>query len=498
MRQNIQHPNSNIQIRPKSRIPTFGICKLVIVICLGFGCLMFGFPAQAGVAGQFYPADKAKLSKDIDSYLKGYKVIGGEGELIAIIVPHAGYEYSGRIAGYAYKQLTNKSFDTVIVMGPSHYVQFDGVSIMPKGEYGTPLGKIRIDEEMSAKIMSYNPKIKYVKEAWEKEHSVDVQVPFLQKTMRNFKIVPMVFGYQSMENCYMLANAIKKSIGNKKVLLVASSDMSHYHTAEVASTMDASAIDAISKGDVNLLAERLSTGECEMCGYGPVITAMIVAENLGANSYEILKYGDTGDVTGDKTAVVGYMSAAIYKRPLVLDESERTTLLGIARKTLDAYIKEGRKPDVLVYEKNLQQKSGVFVTLKKGDELKGCIGYIQPVKPLYVAVQDMTIAASTQDPRFPAVTSEEVNDINIEISVMSQLRRIQSTQEVVVGEHGLYIDNGMNSGILLPQVATENKWDRSQFLENVCLKAGLPASALNDPSTQLYVFTADVFHEEEK
>jgi len=459
---------------------------------------MFGFPAQAGVAGQFYPADKAKLSKDIDSYLKGYKVIGGEGELIAIIVPHAGYEYSGRIAGYAYKQLTNKSFDTVIVMGPSHYVQFDGVSIMPKGEYGTPLGKIRIDEEMSAKIMSYNPKIKYVKEAWEKEHSVDVQVPFLQKTMRNFKIVPMVFGYQSMENCYMLANAIKKSIGNKKVLLVASSDMSHYHTAEVASTMDASAIDAISKGDVNLLAERLSTGECEMCGYGPVITAMIVAENLGANSYEILKYGDTGDVTGDKTAVVGYMSAAIYKRPLVLDESERTTLLGIARKTLDAYIKEGRKPDVLVYEKNLQQKSGVFVTLKKGDELKGCIGYIQPVKPLYVAVQDMTIAASTQDPRFPAVTSEEVNDINIEISVMSQLRRIQSTQEVVVGEHGLYIDNGMNSGILLPQVATENKWDRSQFLENVCLKAGLPASALNDPSTQLYVFTADVFHEEEK
>jgi hypothetical protein len=459
---------------------------------------MFGFPAQAGVAGQFYPADKAKLSKDIDSYLKGYKVIGGEGELIAIIVPHAGYEYSGRIAGYAYKQLTNKSFDTVIVMGPSHYVQFDGVSIMPKGEYGTPLGKIRIDEETSSKIMSYNSKIKYVKEAWEKEHSVDVQVPFLQKTMRNFKIVPMVFGYQSMENCYMLANAIKKSIGNKKVLLVASSDMSHYHTAEVASTMDASAIDAISKGDVNLLAERLSTGECEMCGYGPVITAMIVAENLGANSYEILKYGDTGDVTGDKTAVVGYMSAAIYKRPLVLDESERTTLLGIARKTLDAYIKEGRKPDVLVYEKNLQQKSGVFVTLKKGDELKGCIGYIQPVKPLYVAVQDMTIAASTQDPRFPAVTSEEVNDINIEISVMSQLRRIQSTQEVVVGEHGLYIDNGMNSGILLPQVATENKWDRSQFLENVCLKAGLPASALNDPSTQLYVFTADVFHEEEK
>lgn len=457
---------------------------------------MFGFPVEAGVAGTFYPADKAKLSKDIDGYLKGYKLIGGAGDLVAIIVPHAGYDYSGRVAGYAYKQLTNKNFDTVIIMGPSHYGVFDGISVLPKGEYGTPLGKVKIDEEMAAKLMSYSTKISYVKELWQKEHSVDVQVPFLQKTLKNFKIVPLIFGYQSFDNCNVLADAIIRSIGKKKVLLVASTDLSHYHTSEVAGTMDAVAIDAISKGDVSLLADRLSSRECEMCGFGPVITTMLVSETLGANSYEILKYGDSGDVTGDKSAVVGYLSAAIYRRPLVLDETEKSTLLGIARKTLESYVRESIRPEITVYEKNLQQKAGVFVTLTENGQLKGCVGYIKPVKPLYLAVQDMAIAAATEDIRFTPVATEELPDIRIEISVLSPMTRISSTQEVIVGRHGLVITSGGQLGILLPQVATENKWTRQQFLENICLKAGLPTDALKDPNTQLYVFTADVFHEE--
>ena len=455
------------------------------------------FVKQPNVAGKFYPADRGELSKAIDSYLKGYKVIGGEGELVALIVPHAGYEYSGKVAGYAYKQLTNKSFDTVIIMGPSHYSLFDGISVIPSGEYATPLGRAKIDSEMASSLMLMSPKIRYVADAWNKEHSVENQIPFLQKTMKNFKIVPLIFGYQSLENCEVMASAIIRSIGKKRVLLIASTDLSHYHTYEVSSTMDAVAIDAISKGDVNALAEKLSTGECEMCGYGPVITAMLAADQLGANSYEILKYGDSGDVTGDKSAVVGYLSAAIYRRPLVLDDPEKTRLLEIARKTLESYLSTRQKPDFMIYEKDLQQKSGVFVTLTKDGQLRGCIGYLKAVKPLYLAVSDMAVAAATEDRRFTAVTTEELPEIKIEISVLSPMTKIGSTTEVIVSRHGLLIVNGMQSGVLLPQVATENKWNREQFLENVYYKAGLPVSALNDPNTVLYVFTAEVFREEE-
>jgi MEMO1 family protein len=452
---------------------------------------------HANVAGQFYPGDKNELSKDIDSYLKDYNVIGGEGELIAIIVPHAGYQYSGKVAAYAYKQLTNKNFDTVIIMGPSHYATFDGLSVIPSGEYETPLGKAEIDKEMAASLLASDPKIKYVKEAFDREHSVEVQIPFLQKTLKKFKIVPVVFGFQSIENCNILAQAILKSIGKKKVLLIASTDLSHYHTYEVSSTMDAAAIDAISKGDLNTLVQKLASGECELCGYGPVITAMMAADRLNANSYEILKYADTGDVTGDKSSVVGYLSAAIYRRPLVLDDSEKTRLLEIARKTLESYLSTKQTPDFMIYEKELQQKYGVFVTLTKNGQLRGCIGYLKPVKPLYSAVTDMAIAAATQDTRFTAVTTDELPDIKIEISVLSPMQAISSTNEVVVGKTGILIENGGQSGVFLPQVATENKWTREQFLENVCYKAGLPVTALKDPNTRLYIFTADVFKEEE-
>ena len=474
-------------------------CVSIIFMSILFSSIAFGAEIikQPNVAGQFYPADKNKLSADIDGYLKDYKVIGGEGELIAIIAPHAGYDYSGKVAGYAYKQLTNKNFDTVIIMGPSHYTMFDGMSVIPEGEYETPLGRVKIDREMAAQLMSISPKIKYVKEAWDKEHSVEVQIPFLQKTLKNFKIVPIVIGYQSVDNCLILADAIIKSVGKKKVLLVASTDLSHYHTYEVATTMDAVAIDAISKGDVNALIDKLATGETEMCGYGSVITTMVVADQLGANSYEVLKYANSGDVTGDRSKVVGYLSATIYRRPLVVDEFEKTRLLEIARKTLESYLSTRQKPDFIVYEKNLQQKSGVFVTLTKNGQLAGCVGYIRPVKPLYLATSDMAIAAATEDMRFTSVTSEELPDIRIEISVLSPLTKISSTNEVIVGKNGLYIVSGGHDGILLPQVATENKWTREEFLENVCNKAGLPTTAWKDQNTQLYIFTAQVFHEEE-
>ncbi len=498
MRNTIETGDERREMKIKRRISH--LTSLISISALLFWMALPAFAGVTGpvVAGQFYPADKNELSKAIDSYLSPYKVIEGEGQLIALIAPHAGYEFSGPVAGYAFKQLTNKNYDTVIIVGPSHYMQFDGISVIPSGEYATPLGKVKIDEEMAKSLMAYSSKITYVKEAWEKEHSVEVEIPYLQKTLRNFKIVPVIMGYQSLENASVLSEAILRSIDSKKkVLLIASSDMSHYHTSEVASSMDALAIDAISNGDINLLISRLAAGQCEMCGYGPVISVMMTADQLGANSYEILKYADTGDVTGDKSRVVGYMSAAIYKRPLVLDDFDRRRLLEIARKTLESYLSTKQRPDFITYEKELQQKTGVFVTLTENGQLRGCIGYIKPVKPLCQAVADMAVAAATEDQRFTPVTTEELPGITIEVSVLSGMTRVELYKDITIGKHGLYIINGGRSGILLPQVATENHWTRDEFLQNVCLKAGLDPSVLKDPNTELYMFTANVFHEEQ-
>ncbi len=476
------------------------ICILVIGISFVFrcsdSCLPAGTVGFASAAGAFYPADKKELSKVIDGYLKEFRVIKREGDLLALIVPHAGYEYSGKIAAHAYRQLSGRSYDTVVVIGISHRVGFGGISVMPDGEYETPLGKVKVDKAFAENLMARSSRIRDIAEPWAQEHSVDVQVPFLQKTLGNFKIVPVMFGQQTFEDCSILADAIVQAAGNKRILIVASSDMTHYRTAEVTNKMDALAIDAITRGDVNALAARLATGECEMCGYGPVITAMLACDNLGATSYELLDYGDSGDVTGDKSSVVGYMSAAIYRRPVVLDEFEQRRLLEIARKTLESYLSGNGRPDFIVYEKNLTIKSGVFVTLKNNMELRGCIGYMRGIKPLYLAVSDMAIAAATEDIRFPSVTSQELPGINIEISVLSPMKEINDPREVIVGRHGLYIVNGGRSGVLLPQVAAENNWTREEFLNAVCMKAVLDPSALNDPATKLYVFTAQVFHED--
>jgi len=453
-------------------------------------CALFAMSLAAAAAG-FYPSGRSELSKAIDGYLKPYKIIRGEGKLIALIVPHAGYEYSGPVAGYAFKQLENKSFDTVIVIGPSHLSDFDGIAVMSGESYSTPLGTVSIDTAIAFRLTSASPKIVYLNSVFKKEHSVDNEVPFLQKTLRGFKLVPIVMGRQTLDNCQVLADAVSSAIKGRNVLIVASTDLSHYHSEEAAAQKDSTAMDAIGSGDIAELAAKIASGECEMCGYGPVITAMAVADGLGANSYEILKYGNSG--VG--SSVVGYLSAAIYNRPQILDDTDKQTLLQLARNTLGTYVKTGQRPEIQLYEKNLQIKSGVFVTLKKDDALRGCMGYIRPVRPLYLAVQDMTIAAASQDPRFTAVTTEELSSLKIEISVLLPYKKI-STGEVVAGRDGLIIVNGDKMGVLLPQAAIENKWNDQQLLEGVCEKASLSPEALADPNTTLYSFTAEVFSEE--
>jgi len=452
-------------------------------------------------AGSFYPADKHQLEKKIDGYLKEAEAKSEKipSQIFGIISPHAGYEYSGGVAGYAYNQIKGKDYKTVIIIGSSHQVSFKGISIYPSGSWETPLGNVRIDRKIAQYLMDNCKSVKAYPAAFAREHSLEVQLPFLQRSLKSFTIVPLVTGSIDGEDYKNLSDALLKLLKQnpKDILIVASSDMSHFHSYNKAYQMDKLALKDIDELDIKKLFENLHNGNCELCGAPGVITLMMVASKLNARA-KTLYYANSGDVTRDKDRVVGY-GAVAFMRPdksdSALSKQEQHTLLTIARKTLDEYISKGNIPQFDIKAGKLLEKRGVFVTLTKNHDLRGCIGYIVPVKPLYKAVIDMTVSASTRDPRFPPVSKGELKDINIEISALTPLKLIDDPGSIEVGRHGLYITKGNYSGLLLPQVATEHKWNREEFLRQTFTKAGLPQNAWKDKGTNIYTFMAQIFSE---
>lgn len=292
----------------------------------------------------------------------------------------------------------------------------------------------------------------------------------------------------------VLSNTMKRNPGN--ILIVASSDMSHFHSYETANRMDAIALKDIAQLNVDSLRQHLQKEECELCGAQGVLSLLMLARKMNARA-TILNYANSGDVTKNRSKVVGYCSASfsLPQPDQSLRKKEQEILLGIARMTLEEYVRSGNILKVNVKEPILLEKQGVFVTLTKNGSLRGCIGHTQSAVPLYRAVSDMAIAASTRDPRFPPVSQGELEDIRIQISALSPLKLISDISEIEVGKHGIYMTRGSNTGLLLPQVATEHKWNREEFLKQACIKAGLHDKAWEDKNTRIYTFTAQVFSE---
>lgn len=453
------------------------------------------------VAGSFHPAEKKELSSTVDQLLSdAYFNNNTEGELWGLIAPHAAYNYSGKIAAQAFKQIIGKNYETVIILASSHYMKYDGIAIYPKGFWETPLGVIPVDEQIAMELKKKNSYLKNYYLPFFNEHSIEAQLPFLQRTLENFKIVPILFGQNIEDEEYrilaeQLTNLIKEK--NGKILILASTDLSHYHDYLRAKIMDGIAI----KNIINLEKEKLITNleqrNCEMCGAAAVITLLQIAQTLPTNVV-LLNYSNSGDTVGNKDSVVGYAAIAMYlsKDATLINVKEQKTLLKLARKTLEKYVRTREIPDYDAVDDKLKIKSGIFVTLKKNNELRGCIGTTVPEKTLIDGVIDMTIASATRDPRFAKVSPSELSDIKIEISILSPLKKINDIEEIEVGKHGLYLCNGLKCGLLLPQIAVENNWNREKFLEMVSLKAGLPPSAWKEKDSEIYIFTAQVFSEE--
>jgi hypothetical protein len=464
---------------------------------------------EPAVAGAFYPDKPEVLSRDVKKYLENAKKEKMEGEIIALVSPHAGYMYSGQVAAFAYKLIEGKTFDSVVVVAPSHRANFKGASLYDRGGYRTPLGVVPVDTEFSKKMMERRKEIQFLPEAHSQEHSLEVQIPFLQVALKSFKLVPIVMEpYWSWETCQSVASAIAETVKGKRVLLVASTDLSHFYTYNIAVEMDKIFLNYIERFDVEGLNRALKSNRTEACGGGAVVTIMLAAKMLGANGGKVLKYANSGDVTGDRGRVVGYAAGFFYKTAggkekmkeeknvgvdLGLTEEEKKTLHQIAKTVIENKAKGKAAPDFKIESTTLKENRGAFVTIHKKGQLRGCIGYIEGHGPLHKTIEEMAEAAAFRDPRFTPVKEKELPELDLEISVLTPLKRISDVNEIQVGKHGIYIKKGWYSGLLLPQVATEYRWDRQTFLEHTCQKAGLPSNAWKEKDTEIYIFSADIF-----
>lgn len=452
---------------------------------------------EAVFAGLFYDANPEALSQRIENYLQSAKTSEEfSGKILGLIAPHAGYVYSGRVAASAYSLIRGKNYTSVIIIGPSHRFPFRGCSIYSHGGYRTPLGVAQIDEVLAANLSKASG-FGYIPQAHEQEHSVEVQVPFIQKTLPQAKIVPVIMGIPTKKTISTLASALSEVIQDEKILIVASTDLSHFYSKKKANEIDTKTISLIQSFKTQTLIRKVERGENIMCGGGPVVCLLLYAEEKEKSKVRILHYADSSAVGSGEDRVVGYLSAVLFEEaPLSefsLSSEEKGDLLLLARSSIETFLLKNEIIDYHTQNSKFLEKKGAFVTLKKRGLLRGCIGFLMPSMPLYQTVIQASIYAACKDQRFIPLSSEELNDIEIEISVLSPLQKIDDPQLVEVGKHGLLISKGDKSGLLLPQVPVENRWSRKTFLEQTCLKAGLPQNAWQQ-GADVFIFEAIVFH----
>jgi hypothetical protein len=478
----------------------------------------------AAVAGAFYPGDPQELSKTIDEMLAKAAPPPVDGAILAAVAPHAGYPYSGPVAAWTYAALAAQvkaghKYTRVVVIAPTHYVGFDFTSVYDGDAYTTPLGQVPVDKEFARRLVKMSSTMQLSDKGHQAtadapEHSVEVQLPWLQKVLGHFELVPIVMGDTSYESSRALGVALAKMLrDDHETLVLASSDLSHYHPYAEAETIDHKTLHALAAYDYYSMSRnfqyrgRGEPGIWEACGGAPIVAAMIYAERMGANKAEVLRYANSGDVTGDKSRVVGYSADLFVKSaqgagaatPFSLTDEEKTELLALARKSVEYMIqnKEPYAPTTPASE-TLNREYGAFTTLTIGGQLRGCIGYTSPTKPLFMTVRDTATLAALRDPRFSPVTAAELPKLAYEISVLSPLRRVTDVDQIKVGRDGLIMKNGDYEGLLLPQVPVEQNWDRETFLEQTCRKAGMDVNCWKDEDTDIFSFTAVVFNEKSR
>jgi AmmeMemoRadiSam system protein B/AmmeMemoRadiSam system protein A len=496
----------------------------------------------AAVAGTFYPQDKEELLNLIETFFKEVPLVKKPKKsetLLAIGVPHAGYIYSGKIAAYAYKHLTMIKPQYIVLLGQAHYYPFSGIAIDTSDYYSLPFGRVKVALDLAKRLINWGKINKLpvfsLPEAHQMDHSLEVQIPFLQYVLGDikkeefkFSIIPILVGNISSAQEYLFSRCLYEEIFSKNnALLVVSTDLSHYPPYDLANKIDKDLLRVIEKGSVTLFKKELNVPypqvACRCCAPSAVAILLNLTSFFPKGlRIDILAYANSGDAAEKRREnVVGYSAITVYylkekkEKELFLppkkmsqifqfSEQEKKFLINIARNTLENYIREKRIPPLSsppTEYKSLYEKYGVFVTLKNPrawEPLRGCIGSIIGNKPLYQGVQEMTYEA-IHDPRFVynPITEEELPHIEIEITVLSPLRRISNINEIEIGRHGVYLVKDGRSGVFLPQVPLEQGWrTHKEYLTHLSLKAGLPPDAYLSPETELFVFEGYIIKEE--
>ena len=493
---------------------------------------MEGKIRRPAVAGQFYAGSQKQLLADVVGCYEASKDIRPMQHVQAVIVPHAGYVFSGATAASAFSCIDpSVQYEHIFLLGPSHHVWLDKGSVGVGYEaYNTPLGNVKVDAELGRQIIASNSVFTWDERAHNKEHCLEVQLPLLQYRFKEMPpIVPIVIATQKWQKLEEIANALLPYF-NERNLFVISSDFSHYPSYKDAQQVDGATGEAIMTGSVLKFVETLEKNEnlgirnldTSACGEAAIAVLLMMAEDSKGIQIHHVRYCNSGDSQyGGHDRVVGYhafaftreekgarvptvpafeedkpsttekASTVVEEPGFTLTDADKAALKEIARESIRlSFFGRNYKPENL--SPTLKQKCGAFVSLHKHGRLRGCIGHFGEDHTLGEIVAQMAKAAAFEDPRFDSVRQSELDDIDIEISVLTPMRRIKSLDEFVLGKHGIYIRKGWRSGTYLPQVADEVNWSKEEFVSHCAAeKAGIGWNGWKD--AELYVYEAIVF-----
>ena len=465
------------------------------------------------LAGTWYPGRKDALRQGVRQFVSSAEKASMAGRVIALVAPHAGYRWSGPVAGWAYRQLADEKFARVIVLAPSHRGRFRGFSIMDVDAYATPLGEVPLDREVCEKLRKHDLHVE-AEHLHAAEHAIEIHLPFLQVLLGEFKLVPVLVSGLKAGDGEKIAVALNAHV-SERTLIVVSSDFTHYgwnhgyvpFTEDVEENLrklDMAAVELILMKDFDGFNTFVSRTGATICGRHSIaiLLKMLPSDAVG----RLLRYDTSGRMTNDFSNSVSYVSIAFVKpSQVLLGEDEQKTLLRLARETIEGVVRTGKMPelDESKYQimPHLKARGAAFVTLKKQGELRGCVGrtgYPQTahrLPPLYETVRLMAVESALHDTRFPPVRPDELEEIQIEISVLSIAEEVSGPEKFEVGKHGIIIWKGSRSAVFLPHVALEQKWSREETLRHLCIKAGLPEDEWEKPGMKFFIFAAQVFGE---
>jgi MEMO1 family protein len=459
-------------------------------------------------AGRFYPGSRNELKANLEQLFLACRPSFNLKTLRAVIAPHAGYIFSGEVAASAYNQLpADAVYQRVFIFASSHCARYKGASIYNQGHYKTPVGKIEVDLELVDQLIGNHDVFSFYPEAHSDEHSVEVQLPFLRyKLGKSFKLVPVVIGTNDLKEIEQIAGALRPYF-TRENLFVVSTDFSHYPHDDDAREVDQRTAEAILKNDPDEFYKTIQENKklavsnlvTSICGWSSMLALLYLTAGNELLKYHHIQYKNSGDAKlySDRNRVVGYHAMVVsdtWEETFSLSERDKEYLLKLARERLSKYL---RRQVYISSEENIPEaakvQAGAFVTIYKGRELRGCIGRFSGGQQLYKLVEELAVS-SANDYRFDPVSEADLPEINIEISVLTPLKRIFSIDEFELGKHGIYIKQGDRTGTFLPQVAGKTGWDKEKFISR-CSRDKAQIGTDGWKSAELYTYEAIIFSE---